>query len=333
MLEKPPLEDEKIIACLRESYDLAVTGLEFLPLGYDSDAGVYRIQVGGQFYFLKVKSNTVDELSVRLPHALKEQGIEQVVAPLPTTTQGLWGKVDHFTLILYPFIEDMDAVLTDSQWIEFGAVVQRLHATRLPDELLKQVPQETFVPHPALSAIVRQLQAAIGHRVYKNPIEKQLAAFWKDHHQEIGTLVDRAEQLGRLLQGKSLEFVLCHADIHTGNVLVDPQGRLFIVDWDQPILAPKERDLMFVTVGGFVTDEAEETLFFQGYGETDIDPLAMAYYRYERTMQDIGAFAERVFSVDASDETKQDSANWFMVQFEPGNSVEAAHKLDHVLSL
>jgi spectinomycin phosphotransferase len=83
-----------------------------------------------------------------------------------------------------------------------------------------------------------------------------------------------------LLQDKSLDFVLCHADIHTANLLLDGQGRLFVVDWDQPILAPRERDLMFVTVGGFVTEERAETLFFQGYGKTEVDPLTMAYYRY-----------------------------------------------------
>jgi spectinomycin phosphotransferase len=336
MLEKPRLEDERIIACLRKSYGLAVTEIEFLPRGYDSYAGVYRVQANGQFYFLKVKSDPVDELSVRLPRYLQEQGVEQVVAPLPTITQELWGKVDHFTLILYPFIEGEsggEVGLSDNQWIEFGAVLKRLHATRLPPELLDRVSKETFVPHPKWMAVVRQLQAAVGNRVYENLFEKQLAAFWKDHRHEIGAIVDRAEQLGRMLQDKPLAFVLCHADIHTANLLLDGQGRLFVVDWDQPILAPRERDLMFVTVGGFVTEERAETLFFQGYGKTEVDPLTMAYYRYERVMEDLAGFGEQALLLDASDETKQDSVEWFMAQFEPGNTLEAARKLDHVLSM
>src|SRR5438552_2375190 len=105
MLEKPRLEDEKIIACLADSYGLGVTQLEFLPIGHDSNAGVYRVQGKGQTYFLKVKSDAVDELSVSLPLYLKEQGIEQVVAPLPSVTHELCGRADDFSLILYPFIE------------------------------------------------------------------------------------------------------------------------------------------------------------------------------------------------------------------------------------
>ncbi|MBN1681855.1 MAG: aminoglycoside phosphotransferase family protein [Anaerolineae bacterium] len=336
MLDKPRLEDAKIMACLKVSYDLTVTGMEFLPLGYDSYAGVYRVQANGQLYFLKVKSDTVDELSVLLPRYLKEQGIEQVVAPLPTITQEPWGTVDHFTLILYPFIEGKsgwEVGLSDTQWTAFGTVLKKLHATRLTPELVKRMPKETFVPHPKWMAVIRQLHAAVGDQVYDHPFEKQLAAFWKSHHHEINTIIDHTEQLGRMLQDKSPGCVLCHADIHTANLLIDAQGKLFIVDWDQPVLAPRERDLMFVTVGGFVTEERAEALFFQGYGKTDIDPLVMAYYRYERVMEDLSAFAEHVFFMDVSDEKKQDSINWFMVQFAPGGLVEAAHKLDHVLSM
>jgi spectinomycin phosphotransferase len=334
MLDKPRLEDEHIIACLREDYGLAVTRLEFLPLGYDSNAGVYRVRADGQDYFLKVKSNPVSELSVLLPCYLKDQGMEQVVAPLLTTTQDLWSKVDHFTLILYPFIEGESGWkvgLSDRQWVAFGAALKRLHATQLPPDLWNQIPKETFVPHPRWMAIIRRLQAAVGNQIYDNPFERQLAAFWKAHHHEIGTIIDRAEQLGRTLQRRSYECVLCHADIHTANLLVDGRGQFFIVDWDEPVLAPKERDLMFVTVGGFITEKRTETLFLQGYGATDIDPLVMAYYRYERAMEDLAAFAERVFSADASDATRQDSAQWFMAQFGPGSLVEAAHKLDDAL--
>ena len=334
MLEKPPLEDEKIIASLGNSYCLTVTQLEFLPLGHDSYAGVYRVHGNGQTYFLKVKRDTVDELSVSLPRYLKEQGIEQVVAPLPTITQELWGRVEDFSLILYPFIEGKSGMalgLSDSQWIKFGAVLKQLHTIRLSPELENRMAKETFVPHPQWSAVAKQLQASIVNQTYHNPSEKELAAFWKDKHPEIGRSIDRTEQLGRRLRDKSLDFVVCHADIHTNNLLIDSQGRLFIVDWDQPILSPRERDLMFVMVGGYVPSEREEALFFQGYGKAELDPLALVYYRYARVVEDIGSFGEQVFLTDASLETKQDSVAKCMSLFAPHSIVEAAYRTDQLL--
>ncbi len=47
MLDKPRLADEKITACLKETYGLTAARLEFLPRGYDAYAGVYRVQAGG----------------------------------------------------------------------------------------------------------------------------------------------------------------------------------------------------------------------------------------------------------------------------------------------
>jgi spectinomycin phosphotransferase len=334
LLEKPHIEDGQIIACLKRSYDLTVTDVEFLPIGYDAQAGVYRIQADGQRYFLKVKRETVDELSVRLPHYLRSHGMAQVVAPLPTITQELWGKVDPFTLILYPFVEGKsgwDAGLSDDQWVAFGAALKKLHTMSLPPDLLKRVPKETFVPDPKWLTLIEQLRAAVRNHASDNPFEKQLAAFWREHQREIDYIVERTTQPGGALQDKPSEFVLCHADIHTANLLIDAQGGLFIVDWDQPVLAPRERDLMFVTVGGFVTEKRAETLFFQGYGKTDLDPLTMAYYRYERVMEDLLEFAAQVLLRDASDKTKQDSVKWFTAQFAPGGPLEAAYELDRVL--
>ncbi|WP_162909837.1 phosphotransferase enzyme family protein [Aggregatilinea lenta] len=334
MLDKPRLENQKIIASLSADYGLAVSALEFLPLGYDSAAGVYRAQAGEQCYFLKIRREPAQALSVLLPHYLGAQGMEQVVAPILTRAGAPWGTVEDFTLILYPYVDGTNAWntgLSDAQWKTLGAALKQLHATQLPPDLLRQMPQETFVPHPKWMALIRALHADIRDQTASNPFERELAAFWRAHYDEIGAIIERTTRLGEQLHDKTLPLVPCHADIHLANVLIDAQEQVFIVDWDEAVLAPRERDLMFVTVGGFVAEERTESLFFEGYGPTEIDLLVMAFYRYARAMEDLAAFAERVFAPDASDATRQDSVEWFKAQFAPGSSVEAAHRLDHLL--
>jgi spectinomycin phosphotransferase len=133
-----------------------------------------------------------------------------------------------------------------------------------------------------------------------------------------------------MLMGRPVDFVLCHADIHTANILVDGD-KLFIVDWDQPILAPKERDLMFVVGGGEIRSREEE-LFFEGYGETAVDWLAVAYYRYEWGVQEIGDFGERVFLLaEVSDITREDSVRGFRQLFQPGDVVDTAYQSEVML--
>ncbi|MGB0388018.1 MAG: phosphotransferase, partial [Ardenticatenaceae bacterium] len=145
MLEKPELQEDRIISCLRERYGLRVCGVAFLPLGNDSTAWVYRVRTdepGGRSYFLKVKRGRVYEPALFVPRYLKDQGIEQVVAPLPTNVAGgderaLWARVDdtEFALILYPFVEGrtgMESGMSDEQWVELGQVLRRIHSTRPP---------------------------------------------------------------------------------------------------------------------------------------------------------------------------------------------------------
>lgn len=336
-LDKPNLNDEQIAIALQESYGVNITQIEFLPLGYDFDAGVYRVRDdNAQDYFLKIRRNVVYEPGIHVARYLKAHGIRQVVAPLPLVTRELWGKASDYALLLYPYIEGssgMDVGLTDAQWIEYGQMLRELHSVRLPVALANTLRCESFIPTGHALRVLRQFHAKIEQEVYTDPLQQQLVAFWYNHQAEIGHIIERTEALSQRLQTHPHDFLLCHADIHTNNLLLTEQGVLFVVDWDQPMLAPKERDLMFIRDKGigFGPDARQEALFFEGYGEAEVDALALAYYRYEWLAQDLGSYAEMVFAQDGvSSETRAESAHLFMVQFEPGNLAEIAHRLDHI---
>jgi spectinomycin phosphotransferase len=334
MLEKPALDDARIIVCLCDTYGLPVTAIDFLPIGNDSSAWVYRVRADrGATYFLKVRKGAVNPPSVAIPRYLQDRGLDQVVAPIPTLARELWQRLDDFVLLLYPFIKGTNGMqlgLTADQWTAYGTILKRLHCTRLPPELLRQVRKETFIP--PWSGVVRELGARIAAGAYADPFQGELAAFWKSKGAEIAQLVERAEDLGRLLQRKPQDFVLCHTDIHTANLLIDAQGDLFVVDWDSPLLAPRERDLMFViggTVGDFVIGDREEELFFRGYGATDVDWTALAYYHYEWAVQEIGDYGARVFLLrDVGAETKADAVQGFLQLFQPGDVVASAYAFE-----
>jgi len=334
MLERPDLPDATILARVRASYGISVTGIDFLPLGNDSSAWAYRVWTAdGKTFFLKAKKGGVEEPSVLVPRYLRDNGIEQVVAPLPTNDGGLWTDVDTFTLILYPFIEGqigMDVGLSASQWTALGSLLKQIHSSPVPAALSRQLRRETFTPK--WSPVVKELQRQVTADEYQNPLQRELAAFWKARDEEIRKILDRTVELGRMLQLTSPELVLCHADAHAANVLIDAEGQLFIVDWDETILAPKERDLMFVVggvVGGAVVGATAEELFFRGYGATAIDPVTLAYYRYEWVVQEIGDFGERVFMMpELGQETKRDAVCGFRDLFQPGDVVQAAYDSD-----
>ena len=145
---------------------------------------------------------------------------------------------------------------------------------------------------------------------------------------DILELVSHAELYARILQVRTLELVLCHADLHAGNLLIDNDNHFYIVDWDDPILAPKERDLMFIGGGlGFAgrTPQEEERLFYQGYGQVQVDPVALSYYRFERIIQDIAIFCNELTYQTGSDEDREQSLHYLRSNFVPGGTVERAY--------
>ena len=44
MIEKSPLQDQRIIDCLNTDYGIEVATLTFLPLGADMNASVYKAE-------------------------------------------------------------------------------------------------------------------------------------------------------------------------------------------------------------------------------------------------------------------------------------------------
>jgi spectinomycin phosphotransferase len=291
---------------------------------------VYRVQTDdGAFYFLKVRISVANAPGLMVPSYLRDHGVAQVVAPLPATTGASWAAVAGYALILYPFIEGttgMAGGMAPAQWVAYGAALRRIHATAVSAELARHMRRETFVP--AGTAAIREVEGHIDEGRLGVAEAGDFATIWHKWRDTIGTLVARAEDLGRRLAERAPPLVLCHADIHTNNVMLDTDGRVWIVDWDETVLAPKERDLMFAVGGGISRDlvgPSEEALFLQGYGATTIDPLALTYYRYAWAVSDIGAYAEEiVFRPDLGAATKRASVGQFLSLFRPGQIVALA---------
>jgi len=161
-----------------------------------------------------------------------------------------------------------------------------------------------------------------------------MAAFLKTKRDETLELVKQTEQLALALNAQPPEFILCHADIHAWNLLIDVNDALYMVDWDTLIFAPKERDLMFVgggLGGNGHTPQEEEILFYQGYGQTQINQIAMAYYRYERIIEDIAVYCEQIFLSDNGGEDREQSLENLKSNFLPNGTIEIACQYDKIL--
>jgi len=333
MRERPSIPEEDLQAVLREQYDLSAIGLEFLPLGHDSNAGVFRVaDERGDVYFLKAKRGAFYEPSCLVPRHLRDQGITSMVAPLPTTRDAPWASAGEWTITLYPFIEGgigMRLGMTDANWRDVGAVLGRIHrAPPPPEPVIRSLRKETFDPG-AYRDWVRTFEASRAHAEDGGAAERALRASWEAHKLEIHLLLTWMENLAPVLRARSGPRVICHADLHANNILLDRAGGVHVIDWDDVMLAPKERDFLFVEDARASGPSPRGTPpFFQGYGEIEVDWVALAYYRCERVVTDLIAWASDVcFRDDLGDETKAEAIRLFDAQFAEGEWVSATFAL------
>ncbi len=334
MLEPPVVPDHAILASLSAGYRLDGASLAFLPCGADPNAGAYRVTTAdGRAYFVKLRLGPFDELAARVPHWLAQQGVAEVMAPLVTSAGQPFLRVDEFTLLLYPFVEGCDAyqaTFTDAHWVRLGLALRRIHDAWPPTELAALLHRETW--DATWRRRLHQAILRLDRRVYTDPISHEFAAFLRVRRDEVLDLVECTERLAQTLQVAHLPEVLCHTDLHAGNLLICPDGRFYIVDWDSPLLAPRERDLMYPGGGqGFLGHEPdeEEAHFFQGYGPLQPDLRAVAYYRLERVVEDLALFCEQLLAPGqpgpgGSEADRRQALIWARSNFLPGHTLELA---------
>jgi len=322
----------QIIDCLHIHYSIVVTKLTLLPLGADMHASVYKAETNdGLSYFVKLKRGHRYDMSVAILALLQASGIKQIIPSIKTINGELTQHINDFTLTVYPFVDGQNGFcynLSDDQWVTLGKVLRKVHEFDVPPSIKDRIRKETY--SPKWREAVRLLDAHIDGNLTGDKTALELQAFMKAHRPVIHRLVDRAESLSQKVQEQLPEFVLCHSDIHGGNVLIDQSGSIFIVDWDDPIMAPKERDLMFI--GGGVANvwnnPHEEEFFYKGYGKTKINGLILAYYRHERIVEDIAVYGQALLLTPEGGEDRVEMFRQFRAMFEPNGVVDIAFKTD-----
>ena len=330
MIEDPHLDLPELASALRRAYGVEAQEYQFIP-GYDFDAASYEVATrgGGGPVFLKVHFTPPAIAPLEVARALADAGIN-VVAPRPTLAFGLTHPMDGRHLVLYPYVEGRNAMvagMTEDQWRAFGAALRAVHDSPVGERFVGRLPDEDFALDS--SAVVRRALEMAKRPVRGSPVIARLVEFLGDHNDQIEAMLRRADELRRLLPKRRLPRCLCHADAHGANVLVADDGRVLLVDWDGAMLAPRERDLLFV-VGSRIANTVEpheEAWFFEGYGSVDVDREAIVYYRYERIFQDLGVDATSVLAARTDAASAEAQVTLIEGNFGPGGMVEVVERV------
>ena len=265
MRDRPIVRDQRLVSALENAYAISVAALEFLPIGNDAAAAVFRVHCEQRAYFFKLRKGRPNLASLTIPHHLRKNGIDSVVAPVLTTSGELFAELGEYSLILYPWIageSKWGKTLSLWQWRAWGAIMRAIHKTEISEVLKAHLPREQFGRR--WMSRLEKVDRAVSRTDQPHVIAAKMAKLWRRKFSEIDQARERYLSLGSRLKAQGHKRVICHADIHPANIMVDDAGAIHIVDWDEVVLAPKERDLMFFLIDGHPNDAV--SAFMEGYG-------------------------------------------------------------------
>ncbi len=323
---KQPIQEHQIVELLQIYYGIDVQVAEFLPGGADMNASVYKADAKSNSYFIKLKHGLHDEINLSIIRLLHNSGINEILFPIYSLNGKLFEQIGNVKIIVYPFIDAPNGftqVLTEKQWKQLGHALKNVHSTSVPLSIQQQLRKETYLTKWRNS--VKSFFTQIDPDESDDQITADFKSFFNKNIDIIHQLVKSADDLSRKIQPDPEKYVLCHSDIHAGNVLLANES-IYIIDWDEPMMAPKERDLMFIGAGvGNVWNKPHEiSYFYQGYGKTDIDITILSYYRLERIIEDIAVYASDLLSHVKNNQVRSVMFNHFKSMFDSNGVVEIA---------
>lgn len=295
----------ELIRRIGEDFGLAVSAAEPVGGGIDSAAAVWRVEVPATdgtragSYAAKLSARPRMRAGLALTAHLAAAGVPGIPAPVPALSGEVWTMRDGQLLSLTPWIAGRPGGyggLDEDQWRTFGTMMAGLHATPVLAGIA-DLPREGYSTawvdrYGAMDRRLRSLRAAGG----TDSVITEALETWTAGSGRLRAAGERAQGLAARLIAANPPLVVCHADPHLFNMLVGPDRRITLIDWDDVVLAPRERDLMFV-LGGVLAEQpvtdTEQAWFFSAYGEVAVDPDRLQYYYATRALEDAVGLVER----------------------------------------
>ncbi len=254
MRYEPPIDRARLVESVRHAYGLAVEGLA-------------------------------------LTRVLHERGLlPRVAHPIPTRRGDLRATFSGSRIAVFPFLTGhAPAEWTPALHDEWARTFAALHrATPALADVLP--PRETFeIP---FEADLRRGLAAI-ERVGpgEQPGLRALRGLVLPRRGEVLAQLERLHGLRGAVRRLPGPFVLCHTDMGGDNLLVDEQGRLWVLDWDDATVAPPEYDLAEARGEGFGR-------FLEAYAEAGgARALHLDHFAFYLLRRYLGDMAVRMLSI------------------------------------
>jgi spectinomycin phosphotransferase len=217
--------------------------------------------------------------------ALRDRGLHFVVAPILTRRGESLRRLDsRYSMALFPFVEGEAGPFGYFEGDDDGrsavvAMLADLHRAAAVGSAVRTVGLDLPGRHHLEAALLELDEAWTG-----GPLSEPARDAVSSSASELAELLALADRLAADAQKRRGPWVVTQGEPHAANVIRTSERRL-LVDWDTVALAPPERDLWMLAVGG--TDAA---VLYERVTGTWPNEAALDYFRLTWDLKDFAEY-------------------------------------------
>ncbi|MEU8115620.1 phosphotransferase [Micromonospora sp. NPDC048947] len=297
----------QVVERVETGFGLRLSTVERVSHGADQHARLWlaRAADGGRYAVKLSGGGTPAGLVVTA--YLAGQGVPGIAAPLRSVDGRLSIDHDGRRLSVVPWVSDqraLDGPMTGAHWRAYGEVLAAVHKVPVTDELSRLLPaggaayQSIVTATRATAARLRDPDPGD----LADPLVAELAGVWSAVADRLRFLTREVERRAAEQHDRPGSHVVCHGDPHLGNLLLGADGQVWLIDWDDAVLAPPECDLMFVRGGVLafapITPDQQRAVL-DGYGTAEVDGARLAWFLAVRALDDLSDWTRQALDLDA----------------------------------
>jgi len=277
---------ENIKKAIEDAYGFHISESVDAPRQYVAETH-FITTTDGNKYFCKIVNRPlfIQEIVPGLAglEQIHQLGVERITYPI-RGSHGLYLLVGGELVVVYNFVEGQQSF--EYSMYEFGKFIGELQ--NVTKYITVDVGVEEFV-FPYEDQIEAQIEAGLTYEG-DDEVFLHLREILKRYEDEFRFYMSELRRLIPLCRNQNPELVLSHGDI-PGNVMIRSHDDLTVIDWDELILAPVERDI-------WMTRHHDD--FRKGYAtsrpNTDINTDMCTFYLYKYYFRSMAHFLADIFS-------------------------------------
>lgn len=286
--------DLKLEDILNDNYEIRVGSIRSAPRQFVAKTFVIEADSGDK-YFCKVidKRLFIANVIKSLPalRSIHQLGFERINYPIPAKSGALHVMYNTTLVVLFNFIDAPQSYDYDD--FTFGQTIANVH--KLTTRVSVELEVENF-EFRHKGTFEEKLQTILSLK-QKNSLLSDLSSLIRMKESEIRRFFANFLSLAEKCKSQEWNMVVTHGDA-PGNILVKSAKDIYIIDWDDIMLTPPERDTWFLE---------EKPRFIDGYKSIfpryQRNQIASKYFVYSRYFNDLVEYWEEI--INSTDKVHQ----------------------------